>query len=44
MRLLASRFDSNLVICSESKLLLTCEVIFGSLTEEESDLVELTAG
>ncbi|HEY7209105.1 MAG TPA: hypothetical protein VH477_02435 [Bryobacteraceae bacterium] len=41
-----SRFDSDLVIDGDSKLLLTAEVMFGRLeghvTEQELDLVELT--
>jgi hypothetical protein len=45
---LASRFDSDLVIHGDSKLLLTAEVLFGRLdghvTEQELDLVEFTAG
>jgi hypothetical protein len=44
IRPLASRFDSDLVIHSESKLLLTGEVMFRSLdrhvTEEELNVIE----
>jgi hypothetical protein len=46
IRPLVSRFDSDLVIDGDSKLLLTAEVMFGRLdghvTEQELDLVELT--
>jgi hypothetical protein len=45
---LASPFDSDPVVHGDSKLLLTAEVMFGRLdghvTEQELDLVELTAG
>jgi hypothetical protein len=45
IRPLASRFDSDLVIHSEPRLLLTAEVMFGCLdgpvTEQELDLIEL---